>query len=202
MLKVGITGGLCTGKGLVTGYFRDLGAAVLDADDVAHDILEDEPVRLGVIDEFGRSVAGEDGKISRRKLGECVFADPERVRKLNAIVHPRVKTAIRRWMREREAAGENRVAVVNVPLLIEAEMIEDFDEVVVVTASEEDQVRRCIARDGLSTGEALARITIQLPVEEKVKRADYVVRNDSSREAARKQVVEIWERLKKKQSRR
>jgi dephospho-CoA kinase len=202
MLKVGVTGGLCAGKGLVSGYFRDLGAATLDADTVAHGVLEDEEVRLAVIHEFGRGVAGEDGKISRRKLGECVFACGGRLKRLNDIVHPVVRTAVRSWLEDRESSGENTVAVVNAPLLIEADMLEDFDVIVVVRSERENQVLRCMNRDGLSREEALARINAQLPFEEKEKHADYVVRNDTSREAARRQVVEIWERLNRRQSTR
>lgn len=199
MRTVGVTGGLCTGKSLVTGFFKDLGAAVLDADVVAHTVLdEDGDARRCIIDEFGPGVAGEDGRISRRKLGEIVFADGERLRRLNEIVHPKVKRAIRRWLRRMAAEGENSVAVIDVPLLIEADMLDDFDSVVIVTASRENQVLRCVKRDGLSRGEALARIKTQLPLEEKEKHADYVVRNDSGRGAAKKRVMEIWEQLNRK----
>ena len=198
MLKVGVTGGLCTGKGLVMDLFSELGAAVLDADVVVHEILDcDEDVRRAVCEELGPDIVGEDGRISRRKIGERVFSDKRKLKKLTDIIHPRVKAVIRGWLEERELSGENSVAVVNVPLLIEANMLGDFDVIIVVSASEENQVLRCIKRDGLCRGEALARTRTQLPLAEKEKHADYIVRNDSSKEAVKKQVKEIWERFSK-----
>lgn len=196
MLRVGVTGGLCAGKGLVTGFFSALGAATLDADVVARAILDgDEDVRRRIMDEFGPGVVGEDGGMDRRKLAERAFTDRDKLNKLNDIVHPKVKAAIRDWLREKAAAGEKEVAVVNVPLLMETGMLGDFDAAVVVSASEEDQVLRCVKRDGLSRREALARIRAQLPLSEKERRADYIVRNYSGREAVKKQVNELWTKL-------
>lgn len=199
MLRVGVTGGLCTGKGLVTDLFSRLGAAVLDADTVAHEILDgDGDVRRRIIEEFGPGVVGNDGMIVRKELALLAFSDKAKLKRLNGIVHPKVKVAVRNWLREQESSPEKNVAVVNVPLLIETGMLGDFDVVVVVSASEEKQVLRCMKRDGLSRREALVRIRAQLPLAEKEIHADYVVRNDFDREGVKKQVKELWEKLSRR----
>jgi dephospho-CoA kinase len=179
MRLIGITGGVATGKSLVARLFAQLGAEVLSADEVARELTAPHAPALERIgSELGRRFV-RDGVLDRVALGDHVFAQPEARRKLEAILHPLILARLS----ERIEALRNRkpppeVVVVEVPLLFEAGVEGWFDEVVVVTASEDTQVRRIRDRDGLDEGAARARIAAQMPLADKVARAGRVIVND------------------------
>lgn len=196
MLKVALTGGIGTGKSVVLARFAELGAAVVDADTLAHDVLRaGSAAATAVRRRFGDSVFGPDGEVDRPSLGALVFADDRARRDLEAIVHPEVYRAIRSWVDAREQAG-TRVAIVEIPLLFETGHASDFSCVVVVACAEAEQVRRAVARSGLGEADVRRRMAAQWPLEEKTRRADYVIWTDGTIEETRQRTTAVWEALK------
>jgi dephospho-CoA kinase len=196
VLRVGLTGGLASGKSTVAAMFRRLGALHLDADAIAHELItpggraEDE-----VLARFGATIVGPDGAIDRGALGAIVFSDPGALADLNAIVHPKVREEIaRRLAREAASASPAPVALLDVPLLVESGMHEELDAVVVVTCPPETQVARAVAR-GMAEEEARRRIAAQAPTEEKVAVADIVIDNGGPPERTAAQVEAAWRTL-------
>lgn len=178
MLWVGLTGGLGTGKSTVSGILRQKGHVVIDADEMARLVLSPGQDTLAkVVQRFGTNLIGHDGVLDRRALGRVVFADKSALADLEAIVHPAVKNLAAERRREAEAAG-HKIAFYDVPLLFEKSMQKDFAKVVVVTADRETQISRAIRRDGLTRYEVERRLGHQLPLDEKVKQADFVVINN------------------------
>ena len=196
MLRVGLTGGLASGKSTVAAIFRRLGALHLDADAIAHELIapggraEDE-----VIARFGPTILGPDGGIDRGSLGAIVFSDPKALADLEAIVHPKVREEIaRRLAREAASASPAPVAILDVPLLVETRMHEDLDAVVVVTCPPETQVARAVSR-GMPEAEARRRIAAQAPLAVKVAAADVIIDNGGTPEATEAQVRAAWAKL-------
>jgi dephospho-CoA kinase len=191
MKVIGLTGGIATGKSTVAAMLRELGATVIDSDEGARTVVEPGTTGFGqVVAEFGPAVVRE-GRIDRTRLGEIVFADDARRRRLEEIVWP----LVRAWTAERigEAAerGVDQV-VLDIPLLYETGRTADFATVILVYAPEQLQVQRLRARSGLSEAQARARIAAQLPIEEKRKLAAQVIDNSGSPEATRAQVERVW----------
>ncbi len=196
MLRIGITGGMGTGKETVAGMFADRGALVIDADRIARDAVRPRRAAWrGIVRAFGRKILLPDGRIDRRALGDIVFRDRRKRRLLNAIVHPPVVREMRRRMARAARSGRHPVLVANVPLLFEAGLEGDFDRIVVVSCPRMEQVRRCRARDGLSRAEVERRMRAQLPLAEKRRRADYVVDNGGTLENTERQVQKVWEEV-------
>jgi dephospho-CoA kinase len=181
MLRVGLTGGIASGKSVVARELRcGLGLPVIDADQVARQVVEPgRPAFEEVVARFGPEVVGPDGRIDRAALGRVVFADPAARAELEAVTHPRIVEETLRWLEARAREGA-RVAVFEAPLLFEAGLEGLFDLVVVVTSSLEAQLARASARDGLSASEVEARVAAQMPLEEKARRAHRVIRNDGT----------------------
>jgi dephospho-CoA kinase len=183
MLKVGLTGGIATGKSTVTAILRARGAPVVDADALARAAVEPgTPALAEIARTFGADVLRPDGALDRKALAARVFADPEARRRLEAITHP----AVRRAMREetaRLAAQGHALAFYDTPLLYEVGLEAQLDAVVVVWAPRDLQRERLIRRDGLAGAAADARLAAQLPVDEKAARADFVVENAGAPEA-------------------
>jgi dephospho-CoA kinase len=212
MVVIGLTGGLGTGKSTVAKMFGDLGAVVLDADRIAHEVME--PKKLAwraIVKQFGQGVLNEDQTINRRWLADRVFRDPQARRQLEEIVHPRVlqhiKQRLHRLSRNRPAyrakqgkrpsrgAGRRlQVVVLDVPLLIESGVPRLVDTVVVVTAPPEVQRRRLTAR-GMAEEEINARVAAQWEPARKTAVADYVVDNADGLEQTRRQVKQLWNQL-------
>jgi len=191
---IGITGGFGTGKSYVSGIFRELGAKVIDADQLAHDSIKKRgPAYKKVAALFGPSVLGPGREIDRRKLGRIVFEDKRSLKRLDAIVHPEVMKAIK--ARIRKAARSGAVIVVDAPLLIEAGLAESVDELVVVTCPKDEQVRRCVSKFGIDKEEVLKRIKNQIPLRKKIKMADHVVDNSGPKAGTRKIVKKIWRQI-------
>ncbi len=198
MLKVGLTGGIATGKSHVVMRLRELGCEVLDADSIAHQVIEPgQPAYDEIVSEFGREMLAEDGAIDRARLGAVVFANPECRQRLNAVVHPRVLAAQERWLAEVAARNPETIAVVDAALLIEAGAHRRFDKVVVVFCEAQFQLERLMARNQLSREDALARIEAQMPTAEKLKYADYTINTSGDFADTDRQVKALYAELQK-----
>ncbi len=196
MLKIALTGGPGSGKSTVAQMFRDLGAEIIDADRVAHEVVAPgRPAGEDLRREFSPEYFQEDGALDRAKMGELVFGDPEARGRLNAIVHPRVTQEITRRLHSLAAQGV-RLVMVEVPLLYEVGLEKNYDLVIVVDAGEKEQIERLTARDGRPPQEALGIVQAQWPLEAKKARADFVVDNRNSLEHTREQVKKLWHQLK------
>ncbi len=191
MLRVGLTGGIASGKTLVTGLFERLGAPVVDADVVSREVVEPgEPALAEIGREFGPEVMAADGRLDRRALRSLVFADPAARRRLEAILHPRIRERLLARLEaiEREGAA---YAVVAVPLLVETDFAALVDRVLVVDCPRETQRRRLMARDGLDEREADAMIDAQTDRATRLAAADDVVDNSGEKAATRGQVERL-----------
>ncbi len=196
MLKIALTGGPGSGKSTVARMFRELGAEVIDADEVAHGVVATgTPAWEELRREFGPGYFQEDGSLNRAKMAELVFRDAHARQKLNAIVHPKVSQEIARRLAELAARGAHLV-LVEVPLLFEAGLEKNFDTVIVVDAGEPEQIDRMSARDGRPARQTAGIIEAQWPLEAKKARADFVVDNRGSLADTREQVKKLWQQLK------
>ena len=196
MLKVGLTGGIASGKSTVSEAFARLGAKVLDADKVAREVvLPGQPAWLALQQVFGPEFFHPDGKLRRSKLRRLVFADPEKRSKLNAIVHPEVMREIKRKSEQMMAEAPDAVFLVDVPLLLEVGAADRFDRVVVVYVREEVQLQRLMQRDRLSVEEASQALSMQIPLRDKVEQADFVIDNSGTLEETLAQVEKAWRKL-------
>lgn len=200
MMVLGLTGGICSGKSTVAAMFARLGATVIDADQIAHELVEpDRPLFETVASAFGREIVGADGCIDRRKLGAIVFADPEARRRLEAILHPAIIEECERRIRQAGVSGA-AVCLVDAALLIESGWHTRCDAVILVEASEAVQLDRLVASRGLSRDDAMLRIRSQMLQHEKRQYAHYVIENDGSLEETERQVKTVWEQLRVKAS--
>lgn len=191
MKKLGLTGGIASGKSTVAVMLREMGFTVLDADSLAHKLIEPGyPAHDEVIEEFGPEIADAGGRINRAKLGTIVFADREKLNRLNAIVHPRVREAMLQKLAEWERIGNQSVAFVEAALLVEADFVRNLDGLVVVWCTPEQQLERLLAR-GFSEPDARRRIATQLPIAEKLVHATYTIDSCGSLEETRRQVQEL-----------
>ncbi|HSV74309.1 MAG TPA: dephospho-CoA kinase [Chthonomonadales bacterium] len=195
-MRIGLTGGVATGKSAVADVWASLGARVLSADEAAREVTAPRSPELrGIAALFGEGVLREDGSLNRAVLAERVFGDPVARRELEQITHPRILALLRERMERALAEDPVAVVVVEAPLLYEAGMAGWFDTVVVVAAGRETQVARLWARDALERTRAEQRVDAQMPLGEKVARADHVVWNDGSREALERAANDLWELL-------
>lgn len=196
MLRVGLTGGIASGKSTVSEIFASLGAKVLDADEVAREVLlPGQPAWTRLRQAFGQEFFNSDGTVKRKKLRKLVFADPEKRKQLNAIVHPEVMREINSRSETLSFSIQSGVLLVDVPLLLEVGVANRFDKVVVVYASESVQIKRLMQRDGISEEEARLVLKVQMPLSEKVELADYVIDNNSTLADTEIQVRKVWEEL-------
>lgn len=195
MLKVGLTGGIGSGKSAVSAGLSSYGATVIDADAIAREVVEPGTPGLSeVVAEFGERVLAENGGLDRTVLGEIVFADQDRLARLNAIVHPRVGERSGQLMEEALAAG-TEVVVYDVPLLVENGLGSLYDVVVVVDAPDEVRVERVSRDRGLPREQVRARIRAQADRDTRLAAADLVVDNSGNRDALRVRVAELWREL-------
>lgn len=195
MRRIALTGGIATGKSHVRGRFEALGVPTIDSDILAREaVAPGAPGLAAVVARFGRDVLDEHGELDRQKLARIVFGDPDARQALEAIVHPDVRRATDRWFASLDPA-RHPVAIADIPLLYEVGRDRDFDAVIVAACTPETQLRRLMERDGLSESEARQRLSAQLPIAEKVRRADYVIRTDGTFEESDRQVRELLEAL-------
>lgn len=194
-MRLGLTGGLGSGKSRVAEALAGLGAAVVDADQLAREaVAPGTPGWRAVIAAFGREYLLPDGSLDRRKLGRLVFAEPEARRRLEAIVHPEVRRLLQARAEILEKAGA-QVVVLEIPLLYEAGFEVEVDKVAAVYAPVEVRVARTMARDGLGAEEVHRRLAAQLSGEEQARRADYVIDNSGAWEETQRQVERLWEEI-------
>jgi dephospho-CoA kinase len=194
LTKVGLTGSIAAGKSSVAELWRARGAGIIDCDVLARRALEPgTPTYAAAVQEFGRGILNADGTVNRRALGGIVFSNERRRQQLNAIVHPAVGQM---WVRELTALPtQTEVAVIVIPLLFEVGAEKEFDCVVAVGCSKSSQIARLQAA-GLNEAEAQARIGAQLPMQQKLDRADYAIWNDGSRAVLARQTEMIWDKIK------
>lgn len=198
MLRVGLTGGLASGKSFVGESLAALGCHLLKADELGHRLLmPGTPVYEKVVSAFGRAVLDDEGRIMRRALASIVFEDPDRLAMLNAIVHPAVIEQEERWMREVSATDPHGIAIVEAAILIETGSYRRFDKIVLAVCSDEQQLERAMKRDGLSRDEAMARLRRQMPLAEKRKFADYVIDTSGDKEQTLEQARRLYAELRK-----
>ncbi len=205
MLRVGLTGGLGSGKSTVAGMFAELGAAVISADQLGRQLMQPgEPVYAAIVKTFGSGVVRSDGSLDRKKLAELAFQHNQ-ADALNHIVHPAVVAAEEEWMLGVFAAEPRRVAIVESALIFEVEKwgtapgwVQRFDKLILVTVPDEVKIARFVERMGAHDGaqvDARARIAAQIPDTEKAGRCDYVIDNTGSLEATRALVEKTYQEL-------
>ncbi|MBI1761958.1 MAG: dephospho-CoA kinase [Acidobacteria bacterium] len=197
MLKVGLTGGIATGKSYVLGVLHELGCEVSDADTLAHQAIE--PGKLAyqdIVSEFGPGVLNADGTLNRAALGGLVFTDAAKRERLNAIVHPRVYAAQAAWLAEVAARNPQAIAVLDAALIIETGSYKSFDKVVVVWCEPLLQLERLMTRNHLPHTQAEARIAAQMPSAEKLKYADFAIDTSLGFEDTRRQTETLYAQLK------
>ncbi len=193
MVKIGLTGGIASGKSTVSREFEKLGAVIIDADQIARELIAPhKPLWRKLIDRFGNEIQRGDLSIDRLTLGKRVFADKTEREALNRIMHPEIKGEIHRRLREIRKGNPDAVVLVDAALLIETGTVKEMDKVIVVSANQSNQIKRLVERDGLTKDEAMCRIRAQMPQGEKLKYADYVVNTDGSLEEIRKRVRSIY----------
>jgi dephospho-CoA kinase len=198
MRVVGLTGGIASGKSTVSAMFRELGAPVIDADEVARDVVEPGTAGLEEVALRFPGVVDASGRLDRAALGRHVFADPAERRALEAILHPRIREEVARRLEALARAGA-AVALYDAALLIENGLHRGLDGVIVVSAPEAVQRARLAARDGLDEAAITARLAAQLPLADKRAHATWVVDNGGSLDGTRAQVRQIWEEIRRRE---
>jgi dephospho-CoA kinase len=196
MLKVGLTGGIASGKSTVASMLRDLDCPLLEADTLGHELLEQgQPAYDEVVAEFGKAVLDSFGKIDRSKLGAIVFADATRRARLNQILHPCILDVIRKWFAALNRTGGPELAVVEAALIFEAGFNKELDRTIVCWCRPEQQLERLQER-GLSPEDARLRIAAQMPVDEKRRLGDEVIDCSATIEETERLVAQVFEKLK------
>ncbi len=207
MLKVGLTGGIASGKSIVGEMFVALGAHLIQADAISHRLMQPgEAVYQEVVRHFGERILNSDNTVNRSRLAESAFGapgvnQPSRIQELNQIVHPAVIRKQEEWMEEVGQTNPRAIAIVEAALILEAGSAKSFDQLVVVTCHPEQRSQRWAARLGVDEEtarlEVMRRMAVQFPDEEKIKAADYVIDNSGSLDQTRKQVGEVYSELKR-----
>ncbi|MFQ5647567.1 MAG: dephospho-CoA kinase [bacterium] len=191
-MLIGLTGNIGCGKSLVAGIMKERGLPVIDADRLAREAVEpDEPAWRDILKLFGQEILLPGGQLDRKRLGTIIFADRKKRELLNGIVHPRVWEKQSRLIKRIRQDSPEALIVLNVPLLMETGQDRSMDKVVVVAASRENCLKRIISRDRLTPEEAQQRFDSQMPLEEKIASADFVIRNNGTEEEVVFQVDSI-----------
>ena len=196
MFVVGLTGGIASGKSVVSEILRKLGAQVIDADEISReDMVPHTKCWKEVVTSYGREILREDLTIDREKLANSVFNNTEQLDKLNRIVHPEIMKRIDERLREIRLKYPQAIVIVDAALLVETGAYKSYDKLIVVNVSEETQLERLINRDGMSREEAKNRIILQLPLSQKVKVADYIIENEGSLFRTRENAEKVFKEL-------
>jgi len=195
MVVIGLTGGICSGKSTVSGFLAELGAVTISADEIGHEAFQPYTTMWQeVVQAFGRGILKEGDEIDRQKLGEIVFNDADALARLDRIMHPAMHRVAKERIERLKQQG-TKVTVLEAPLLVEANWLDLVNQVWVTIASESTVLSRCCRRSGLSEDQARARISSQLPPEERLKYAYVVINTDVSLDEVKARVKELWERL-------
>jgi dephospho-CoA kinase len=194
----GLTGGIASGKSTVARFLEALGAKVIDADGVGHELLQpSNPVHNKVVSHFGQEILKPNGEIDRGRLGSIVFSDPQRLSELTSIMHPSLIARIEEIAKELGSQHPRAVILVDAALIYEAGVADRFIKILVAWCRPEQQTERLMAKTGLSREEALRRVASQIPAEEKRRRADYVIDCSRSLEETRAQVEALYPELER-----
>ena len=196
MLRVGLTGGLASGKSFVGRALADLGCFLIQADELGHRVLQPGGEAYdAVIREFGPGIVRADGAIDRLKLAALVFHDSQRLAALNALVHPPVWARERCLMDEYAAAHPHGIAVVEAAILVETGSYRNYAKLIVAVCSEEQQIERAMSRDGMTREQVLDRLSRQMPLAEKIQYADYVIDTSGAKENTLAQTRAVYQAL-------
>jgi dephospho-CoA kinase len=198
MLKVALTGGLASGKSFVGLALEDLGCKLIVADDLGHEVLmPDGAAYDSVVQAFGCGILNAEGEIDRKKLAIEVFADKERLRLLNSLVHPQVRKMTEELMEEYFATDPDAIVVVEAAIHIETGGYKRFDKLILAVCTVEQQIERAMKRDHSTRAQALARLASQMPLEEKRKYADYIIDTSHTKEETLRQTEEVYQALRR-----
>ncbi|MEI8377379.1 MAG: dephospho-CoA kinase [bacterium] len=189
MLKIALTGNIASGKSLVENQFQSLGIDVIDADKIAHEVLNE---KIQLLQKFFGEEIIKQGQVSREKLAQIVFSDPQKKEKLEKIIHPEVRKRISEFFED------TKNAIASIPLLFEVGWEKDFDCMILVIAKDNTRLKRLMERNNLTKEQAKIRINAQIPQGDKIKKADFVIDNNGSREETFEQVKKIYDILKGK----
>lgn len=199
LIVAGLTGNIASGKSTVADFLRRSGALIIDADQIAHDVVAPgRPALAEIRRHFGEDILTPEGVLDREKLGRMVFEDPDARRRLEAIVHPRVSAEIDRQMADIEEHHPDAVVIMDIPLLFETGRTEGLTDIIVVYTPEPIQLERLIQRNGLSPAEAKARMASQMPLKKKVARATIVIDNSGCLAETERQTLAVYRRLARK----
>ena len=197
-LIVGVTGGIASGKSTVSKMLEALGAPIIDYDVIAREIVEPgEPAWKDIVAFFGKQVLKEDGRIDRKKLSDIVFRDPERRKQLESLTHPRIIEEADRQAVEVAGKDPNAIIQAVIPLLYEVNLQHLVHKVLLVYIPREMQIERLMKRDAITREAAESILKAQLPIDEKLGYADYVIHNEGALEETRRQVQQVWEEMQK-----
>ena len=199
-LLLGVTGGIATGKTTVVRMLEELGAPVIDFDLLAREVVEPgEPALKDIVGYFGEEILLRDGSLDREKLSGIVFQNVEKRKILESFTHPRIYEASERQVKKIIEKDPNAIVQLDIPLLIEQDLQHMVHKVLVVYIPREEQIARLIERDKISREGAVDRLGAQLPIDEKLGRADFVINNEKTLEETKKQVEDLWQALKNMQ---
>jgi dephospho-CoA kinase len=192
-MNIGLTGGIATGKSTVANLLARRGALLVDLDRIAREVVEPgQPALAAIAGHFGQGVLQPDGTLHRKKLGEIVFADSAQRKALEQIIHPAIRAVMKERMEAYEREFPGKLTVVDVPLLYESGLLSYFQKVMVVYVPREEQLLRLMERDKLSPEAAESRLSAQMDIEEKKRRADILIDNSGSREETERQIDRFW----------
>jgi dephospho-CoA kinase len=198
MLRVGLTGGLASGKSFIGHALEGMGCLLIRADELGHQVLEPGAEAYdGVIAEFGPGILDSHRRIDRRRLAAEVFGSPEKLAKLNALVHPPVRARGRKLLEEFARREPNGIAVSEAAILIETGSYRDYDKLIVAVCGEQQQVERAMERDHLTREEVQARLENQMPLREKVNYADYVIDTSGDKHSTLAATRAVYESLRR-----
>jgi dephospho-CoA kinase len=198
MLIVGLTGGVASGKSVVSQVWKEEGAYLIDADRIARELVQPRaPAWKALVKAFGKEILQEDGSIHRKKLATRVFSNPVEKDLLNRILHPRIKREIDRRIKGIGQKGPKAIVVIDAALLVETGYYRDVDKVVVVTSTKKQQIERLRRREQMAQEMARGIIDSQISGEERIKVADIIIRNEGSRKKTERKAKEVFEELKK-----
>lgn len=196
MLNIGLTGGIGSGKSTVARFLEGKGAVHLDIDRLVHELEKPGgPVWKAITESFGTEILGPDRSIDRDRLGDLVFREPAKRELLNRIVHPAVYRAWKDRVQEIGKTREDAIIVSDIPLLIEVGWEKEVDLILLVHIPPDEQVRRVMKRNGISRQESLERLRSQMPIDDKIRYARFVIRNEGSLEETERQIDLLWPRL-------
>ncbi len=197
MLKVGLTGGLASGKSFAAAEFERLGCRLLHADAIGRGILSDDAeARAEVVSAFGSGILDSDGGIARRELASVAFADERSLERLNAIIHPRVFRRIDEFFREIESSHPYAVAMVEAAIMLESGSYRRYDRLVLAACPRRTQIQRFVEREGGTAAEAESRMARQMPLADKLTYADFVIDTSGTEERTLGQVREVYAKLR------